>query len=325
MRIGLAVYGTVFGMGLHPSSTRPAIAALQLLEHASMLGLAGIELPVRLIREEEVEAIAHVARERKLFISLAYDGFEAKRLEPALEMAARLGAESLRTVVGGAYLGGDRRPMAGRWQPFLRSVLEGFQETTQIAEQVGVDLAVENHQDLASEELLWLCETIASPRFGITLDTGSMLATAEEPVEFTARVARYVKNAHIKDYQLYLSEEGYRLVRCPIGQGVVNFPEIFALLAAQSPDLTLSIEIGALEARHVRVFSDDYWPDYPPRSAAQFAKLLRFVLVNAHAPGEWRTPFELGVDAEKIVAYEERQLMSSVAYLKMLQSSSEQF
>jgi hypothetical protein len=80
----------------------------------------------------------------------------------------------------------------------------------------------------------------------------------------------------------------------------------------------MSIEIGALEARHVRIFADDYWPDYPPRSAAQLAKQLRFVLAHAQTQGEWRTPFELGAESETIIAYEERQLLSSVAYLQML-------
>jgi 3-oxoisoapionate decarboxylase len=326
MRLGLAVYGTVFSMGLNPASPRAPITPFQVLERAQELGLAGIELPVRMVRPEDVSAIAHAARERQLFLSMAFDGFAADRLRPALELAASLGAESVRTVVGGARLGGDRRPLAGgQWQPFLRSALAGLQEAAHVAEQVGVDLAVENHQDLASEELLWLCETINSPHFGITLDTGSVLATAEEPLDFTTRVARYVKNVHIKDYRLYLTEEGYRLVRCPIGQGVVDFPALFAILAAQSPNITMSIEIGALEARHARIFADDYWPDYPPRSAAQLAKQLRFVLAHAQTLGEWRTPFELGAEPEMIIAYEERQLLSSVAYLQMLLKNNTSF
>ena len=131
----------------------------------------------------------------------------------------------MRTIVGGAKIGGDRRPLAGRWQLFLHEILAGLKEATTIAERAGVNLALENHQDLTSEELLWLCESIGSPRFGITLDTGSTLATAEEPVDFARRVAPYVKNVHLKDYQIYTYDEGYRLVRCPLGQGVVDFPD----------------------------------------------------------------------------------------------------
>src|SRR5437773_9416964 len=94
-------------------------------------------------------------------------------LAEALELGARLSAGTVRTVVGGAKIGGDRRPLAGRWQAFLQEILTKLQEATVVAERAEVNIAVENHQDLASEELLWLCETIDSPRFGITLDTGN--------------------------------------------------------------------------------------------------------------------------------------------------------
>jgi sugar phosphate isomerase/epimerase len=218
-------------------------------------------------------------------------------------------------MVGGAKLGGDRRPLAGRWHSFLQEILAGLRQATVIAERAGINLAMENHQDLASEELLWLCESIESQRLGITLDTGNTLATAEEPVDFARRVAPYVKNIHLKDYQVSMSNEGYRLVRCPLGQGVVDFPTLFEILSETCSQVTMSIELGALEARHVRVLTDDYWPDYPPRSAAQLAHVLRFVLDNARLSGDWRTPFELNEPVEAIIAYEDQQLDASLAYI----------
>jgi 3-oxoisoapionate decarboxylase len=178
-----------------------------------------------------------------------------------------------------------------------------------------VNLAVENHQDLASEELLWLCESIRSNRFGITLDTGNPLATAEVPLDFARRLAPYVKNVHLKDYQVYLSNEGYRLVRCPLGQGIVDFPALFRILSEACPHVTMSIELGALEARHVCVLADNYWLDYPPRSAAQLAHVLRFVQDNARPSGDWRTPFERNEPVEAIIAFEDQQLIASLAYI----------
>jgi hypothetical protein len=77
----------------------------------------------------------------------------------------------------------------------------------------------------------------------------------------------------------------------------------------------MSIELGALEARLVRVLADDFWPDYPPRTAAQFAQVLRFVLDNARLSGDWRTPFELHKPVEAIIAYENQQLDTSLAYI----------
>lgn len=318
MRIGLAVYGTTFSMGLHPASGRPTISARQLMEQALAARLQGVEIPVSLLKGEDISAIARAARERGLFITLATGGYAAGPLSESISLAAQLGAETVRTVVGGAKIGGDRRPLAGRWQPFLQEVLTQLQEATATAEKAGVNLAVENHQDLASEELIWLCESIGSARFGINLDAGNPLATAEEPLDYFRRVAPYLKNVHLKDYAVYLSAEGYRLVRCPLGQGVIDFPALFKILAASCPDITMSVELGALEARHIRVLADDYWPDYPPRSAAQLAGVLRFVQAHARPIGDWRTPFEREEPAEAIIAYEQHQLAASLAYLNYL-------
>ena len=276
MRIGLAVYGTTFSMGLHPASGHARITVQQLMEQALAAHLQGVEIPVSWLQGEDIPSVARAARERGLFITLATGGYTAGPLSEAIHLCAQLGAETVRTVVGGAKIGGDRSPLAGRWQPFLQEVLTQLKEATAIAEKAGVNLAVENHQDLASEELLWLCESIGSAHFGITLDAGNPLATAEEPLDYFKRVAPYLKNVHLKDYCIYLSEEGYRLVRCPLGQGVIDFPALFKILATACPNVTMSIELGALEARHIRVLADDYWSDYPPRSAAQLARGVAF-------------------------------------------------
>jgi sugar phosphate isomerase/epimerase len=315
MRIGLSVYGTTFGMGIDRHAGCPTITPSQLMDRAIAVGLEGVELPISLMQGEDATAGARYAHERGLFITLETEGYDPGKLAGAIDLGVRLGAGTVRTMVGGAKLGGDRRPLSGRWQPFLQEILAGLRQAAVSAERTGVNLAVENHQDLASEELLWLCESIGSQRFGITLDTGNPLATAEEPVDFARRVAPYVKHVHLKDYRVFMSNEGYRLVRCPLGQGVVDFPALFGILSAMCPYVTMSIELGALEARHVRVLADDYWPDYPPRSAAQLARVLHFVLANARPAGDWRTPFERNEPVQAVVAYEEQQLAASLAYI----------
>lgn len=315
MHLGLSVYGTTFGMGIDPASGRLPIRPQQVMERALSAGLAGVELPVPLFEGEDCAALGRYAREHDLFITLAASSFAPDRLVKAIQLAEQLGAVTVRTMVGGAKIGGDRRPLAGHWQGFLQQVLAGFAEVAPIAERAGINLAVENHQDLASEELLWLCESLGSPRFGITLDTGNPLATAEEPLDFVRCVAPFVKNVHLKDYWVYLSEEGYRLVRCPLGQGITDFPAMLTMVRQANPDATLSIELGALEARHIRVLADDFWPEYPTRSASSFARVMRFVLSAAKSSGDWRTPFERNEAADAVIAYEERQLASSLAYI----------
>ncbi|PZE22277.1 sugar phosphate isomerase/epimerase family protein [Paenibacillus xerothermodurans] len=318
MKFGLTVYGTVYDMGIHPQSGKPRITPAELIDVSAANGLEGIEVPYAVLKAHDPDEVARCASDKGMFINIAAGGYDAAVLKDALELGEMVGAVTVRTVVGGAKFGGDRRHMAGTWNSFLDDILAGFQAAVETAERTGVNLAVENHQDLASEELLWLCDRIGSDRFGITLDTGNPLATAEEPIEFFNKVAPFVKNVHLKDYWIYWSEEGYRLVRCPVGQGVINFPELLRIFNDKQPDVTMSLEHGALEARHVRVLEEDYWTEYPERSAKALARLMRFVHDQAKVSGDWRTPWEKGEPPEAIAAYERAQLDTGVAYLTSL-------
>jgi 3-oxoisoapionate decarboxylase len=314
--IGLATSGAVFSFGLHPKAVRPRISAHTLIDKAQARGLAGIELPAQMI--DDAEALRQDATERGMFVTVDTGGYEPSDLARVIELAGRVGAPVVRTVVGGAKIGGDRRPLAGRWQPFFDDVRAKLAVAAAEAERAGINLCVENHQDLASEELLLLCEEIASPNFGINLDTGNPLGTAEEPIEYFRRVAPWVKNVHLKDYWTWWSTEGFLLVRSPLGQGLVDFPALLDILDAAVPGVPMSIELGALEARDIRVFAADFWPDYPPRTAAQLASALGVVRANVRSDGDWRTPYERGESPEAVEAYEQRQLTESVEYVRGL-------
>lgn len=316
MKLGLSVYGTVYSMGIWPpDGGRKRIRPIELMEQAIQSGLEGVEIPESLLENEDITEVAEFAKRHDLFITIASAGYNPKVLKDAVDVAVQLGSNVVRTVVGGADYGGDRRKVAETWPKFLQSILAGLTEAAVYANERHVSIAVENHQDLNSEELIWLCETINLPSIGITLDAGNPLATAEEPMDFARRVAPYIKNVHLKDYTIHLSEEGYRLVRCPIGQGAIDFLQLFHILQEHCPDVNMSIEMGWLQARHTRVLADDYWPAYPTRSARQFAGVMRFVHEHAKPPGDWRTPLEREEPIEAIIDYENHQLAASIAYI----------
>jgi 3-oxoisoapionate decarboxylase len=318
MKFGLTAYGTVYAIGIAPEANRRPITPIEQMEMAASYRLQGVEIPYELLKRHDPDETAEYARNHGMFITIAASGTDPAVLKEAIKLGSRTGARVVRTVVGGAKIGGDRRHMTGVWQPFLKNVMQSFREVIEDTDPHAPALAVENHQDLASEELLWLCENIGSDRFGITLDTGNPLATAELPAEFYRKVAPYVKNVHLKDYKMFWSEEGYRLARCPLGQGVIDFPELLRILSESAPpELTLSVEHGALEARHIRVLEEDYWTEYPKRSAVSLVRLLQFA-DRSRSKGDFRTPFELGESPEAIAAYEMKELEQGIAYLAPL-------
>ncbi|TIU05159.1 MAG: sugar phosphate isomerase/epimerase, partial [Mesorhizobium sp.] len=121
-----------------------------------------------------------------------------------------------------------------------------------------------------------------------------------------------------KDYRVQFTDEGYRLVRCAIGDGAVPFAELAAILAEHHDTLTAVLEPGALEARHVRCLTDDWWNGYPPKTAREFAACLSAAHVNRLADdADYRTPWERGDDGA-LVSYELDMIRRSAANMKKL-------
>ena len=128
-----------------------------------------------------------------------------------------------------------------------------------------------------------------------------------------------MRHVHLKDYRVQWTAEGYRLIRCATGDGAVPFVEIAQVLASYHPTLPAVIEIGALNARHVRLLTPDWWTHYPDRPAHELAAGLlaaRRGLLDESA--EWRTPWEQNAPGDEIIAYEQDQLRASVANLRSL-------
>lgn len=330
MRIGWSPFGAPYLCGLGPSAqgSAPLLrSASDLIRQASAWGLAGAEFPVTPFLPDPSPDALHelraAAEAAGLFLHVAAGGYTPERLRQPLEVASALGARVVRTVIGGAKIGGDRREIAHRFPEFLGEVRRGLSAVAPLARDLGVRVGIENHQDLTSDELIALVEESGSPPFGITLDTGNPLATVEHPVAFAERVLPYLVDVHLKDYAIHWSESGYRLARVPLGRGVIPFDQLFTLFerAPFRPDAV--VELGAQQARHVRWLEDDFWPGYPPRPAADLVPALRFAW-GRRAPdaADWRTPEERGEPAEGRAAWERAQMEASILFLEGLRKKS---
>jgi len=97
--------------------------------------------------------------------------------------------------------------------------------------------------------------------------------------------------AALADYGPRSADEGYRLVRCALGDGAVPVRAMLDLFARHRTGLTAVLEPGALEARHVRFLTPDWWGGYPPKCAEALARCLAAARVN-HLPedADFRTP-----------------------------------
>ena len=322
LRIGLNPYGLTYYLGLQGRGTpreNPRGRGLEgFLEIAVELGARTLEIHNAWLVEktgEQLQALGErlMSLGMEPVISL---GPPLESVETALRSAAGVGAKVIRLGLT-PVLSGARAECA-TWPELVGHARATLREFAPRAEALGITLAIEDHQDLGSQELLDFCEE-AGHGTGICLDTGNSLAVGEAPIEFTRRVAPLVRHVHLKDYNSQWTDDGYRLVRCAIGDGAVPFAEIAGILREHHASLTASIEPGALEARHIRLFRPEWWQGYAPRSAAELGPCLTAARrARLAEDADWRTPWEKQEDSEALIRYELEMIRRSAENIRRI-------
>lgn len=322
--VGLSSYAFNVAMAHGP---RPEGAAFvpwgveDLIDRAAEWGLSSVELPYRPY-EGNPDLLARSRRrleERGLHCTV-FDGGLAKTdlVTSLLPMAAALGASTLRVVLSN-ILCGDRRRLNGGWRAYLEEMADQLRAARSVAQEYGVTIAVENHQDIDSREMVWLCDYVGADVCGVCLDIANPLAVAEDIEDFSRRVGSLIRNVHLKDYRIYPSPQGFRLARCALGQGALDWPRLFAMLDEVAPTCAKHIELGAVQARHVCFLEDSYWPDYLPRPVTSLLPVLRLREAQGRPAGEdWRTPHERDESLEARRQFELAEMDESVRYLRTI-------
>ncbi len=284
-------------------------------------GLHSVEFAAQWLGDCSPEQRAVFAETRaglNLFLDTGGDDYAADiaPLRQAIETAHQTGARAVRTTVSRLVEGNRTEYGAEGMRAYIEALVQPFKEVMPLAEEYGIPVGIENHQDLCSWELLSLCEKVGSPQLGVTMDVGNALAVGEHPRSFAERILPILKHVHLKDYAVHPTPSGYRLKRCAIGDGVVNWPEIIALFNRAVPQVEGCIELGASVARHIRLLEADWWATFPERPLDEAIHAIRTLHQAADDPDDWQTPHERGASAAVRVAYELEQFEQSVAYVK---------
>jgi 3-oxoisoapionate decarboxylase len=238
-------------------------------------------------------------------------------VEHVLALASQVGARAVRTTISQCLEGDRSRYGRQGWKDHLEALVKPLRKAADVAEDLEIPFGIENHQDICSSELVWLLEKVGSPRCGVVMDCGNALAVGEHPATFVERIMPYLVHVQLKDYVVHPTPSGWRFVRCALGDGVLDWPDLVARFDAGAPDVIGCIELGAPTARHVRILERDWWETFDPRRWDDTLDALR-TLHRASQPSgaEWRTPHEWEEPAEARAAYEIAQIDASVEYLR---------
>jgi sugar phosphate isomerase/epimerase len=313
LRLGLDSYCYRHAAGLwdyQPHENAP-MAVEHFLEKAAELGLDGVQLAdARHLDSLEYGYVSELRRKAEalgLYLELGTAGTNPDHLQTMVRAAHVLGSKLVRT-----FLGKPRPTSPAGMAEIISEAAGQLGQVLPLCERYGVSLAVENHQDLTTAELLRLMEIVDSQWVGVCLDTGNGLALLDDPMETARAFAPLVKTVHLKDYQVCARANGFVLIGCPLGEGVVDLRGIADLLAAEAPEAALNIE-AYLGKHFVPALEDGYLRQLPEAPAQALGATLRLVR-DRGLPREPVLPTEREAPEQELLAAEEEVVVRSVRW-----------
>jgi sugar phosphate isomerase/epimerase len=176
---------------------------------------------VHAMSETEISDIRAAAVDAGLTLELGVRGVRADGLSGQLRLAQQLGATLVRSMIHA----GDDRPTTTDAERELTVVMPAF-------EAAGVTLALETYEQISTDDLADLIESVDSPNLGICLDVANVIARLEDQRRVIDRVAPLVKNLHVKDFQFSRAQGlvGFDLAGAALGQGLLDLEYLVAVV-----------------------------------------------------------------------------------------------
>ena len=161
----------------------------------------------------------------------------------ALQRAAWVGADSMLMVPGAVTIPWEPAYGPVKYDDAMRWALEAADQLAGVAEDVGVDLCLENVWNgmfYSPLELAAFVDSIDSPRVGVYFDVGNVLGYHQHPPHWIEILGPRIRRVHIKDFKKSVGNlSGF----CDLLAGDVPWKETMAALRNIGYDKTLVAEM----------------------------------------------------------------------------------
>lgn len=238
MKLGISSYAYTWAVGVPGYPPANVLSALELLEKASALGVAVVQiadnLPLDALSEGALKALAVEATRRDIQVEVGTRGIQPAHLETYLELAQRFDSPILRVVIDTA----DHKPS-------IPEVIDLLRESVHAFEAAQVRLALENHDRFSVRNFTSMLETIDSPSLGICLDTVNSFGALEGPEMVVEALGPWTVNLHIKDFNIRRADHmmGFTVEGTPAGQGRLDIPWLLAKLQLYGVECNAILEV----------------------------------------------------------------------------------
>jgi 3-oxoisoapionate decarboxylase len=203
------------------------------------------------------------------------DGLEGGKSKTAyremVEMiphARRLGADVMRVVGSSLMFRFENH------QEQIERLTGMFREAVRVAADHGVKLAIENHIDFTSDEIVQLLDEVDSDHLGVNFDTANFARLLDDPVKGMRKLAPRVLATHIKDLKVNAQasvDDWFFFSSTPVGDGFVDNLALARLLKEAGYKGFLAVETDFLH------------PDYADEDEAVAQSVVALKKIAAQA------------------------------------------
>lgn len=197
--------------GLVPEKPMTAFDVLAVAkEHKLSVVQYADNLPLDTLSNNELNTLYKQAAIDGIALELGTQSFNAKQVAQYLEIGKRIHAKILRVALDG--------PDAKK---SVVELAQEFKELTPIARAAGIKIAIENHFNYPSRQMVELLKEIDDDQVGVCLDVANSICAGEWPMETVGILASSTINLHLKDYVIAPDAYGvgFTIHGTPLGTG----------------------------------------------------------------------------------------------------------
>jgi sugar phosphate isomerase/epimerase len=315
-RLGIDRFSYNVRGGAERSGAVPALIRdpFDFLKHSHSIVAGGIQDDIGSRDEAYTSQMRRYAEEHDLFIEgstyLPRDASDLERFESHVRTAKAAGAKVVRIAIGGRRY--EQFDKAQQFRDFAQRSLKSIQSAEPVAARHGIKLAIENNKDFRVPEMLSMLERLSSQYVGVCVDTGNSFALLEDTMEVVRAYAAFTMSVHLKDMAVCEYEEGFLLAEVPMGEGLLDLPEIVRILREARPDIQFCVEMSTRDPLKVPCLTEKYWATFEEVRGADFARALRYV--RTHSKDETLLPKVSPLPIGEQVELEEANIKTCLRY-----------
>lgn len=168
-----------------------------------------------------------------LYAEIDTKGTDPQHLEKVIKVAHKIGADVIRTYCCmGTY---DKK--------LLKEAPENIRKILPLLKKYRIKLAVENHEEETSDDVIKVIKAVNSQWVGAHCDVGNSMMAWEDPVEAVRKLAPYAFTTHFKDHIVIKDGEEYKVCGVPAGTGNIDIETCFKILVEESTLSRINIEM----------------------------------------------------------------------------------